>query len=112
MFQKLRKHPDQSYIKSLQQMIDKGAITLNDFANTGRIMGTEYYKQEFGSLPLDKKCENVCRYMSGLIAQHLETGDWLYVHEASESDEQSTRYVSKNLKEVEQFMWDNAVNKL
>jgi hypothetical protein len=110
VFQKLRKNPDQSYIKALQQMLDKGTLTFTDFANTGRIMGIEYYHKEFGSAPLDKKCENVCRYMSGLVAQHLETGEWLYVHEASESDEQPTRYVSKNLKEVEQFMWDNKIN--
>ena len=110
MFQKLRKHPDQSYIKALQQMHDKGTFTFSDFANTGRIMGIEYFKKEFGSSPLDKKCENVCRYMSGLVAQHLETGDWLYIHEAAESDEQNIKCVSKNLKEVEQFMWDNKIN--
>lgn len=110
MFQKLRKHPDQSYIKALQQMLDKGVLTFTDFANTGRIMGTEYYKKEFGNVELDKQCETVCRYMSGLIAQHLDTGEWLYVHEAVESDEQPTRYMSKNLKEVEQFMWDNKIN--
>lgn len=110
MFQKLRKHPDQSYIKALQQMLDKGVLTFTDFANTGRIMGTEYYKKEFGNAELDKQCETVCRYMSGIIAQHLDTGEWLYVHEAAESDEQPTRYMSKNLKEVEQFMWDNKIN--
>lgn len=110
IFQKLRKHPDQSYIKALQQMLDKGVLTFSDFANTGRIMGTEYYKKEFGNSELDKQCETVCRYMSGLIAQHLDTGEWLYVHEAAESDEQPTRYMSKNLKEVEQFMWDNKIN--
>jgi hypothetical protein len=110
MFQKLRKRPDQSYIKALQQIQDRGTMTFSDFANTGRIMGTEYYKQEFGSLPLDKQCENVCRYMSGLIAQHLDTGEWLYVHYEDESDEQPTKYRSKNLKEVEQFMWDNKIN--
>lgn len=110
MFQKLRKNPDQSYIKALQQMLDKGTFTFSDFANTGRIMGIEYFKKEFGSSPLDKKCENVCRYMSGLVAQHLETGDWLYIHEAAESDEQNIKCVSKNLKEVEQFMWDNKIN--
>lgn len=110
IFQKLRKHPDQSYIKALQQMLDKGVLTFSDFANTGRIMGTEYYKKEFGNSELDKQCETVCRYMSGIIAQHLDTGEWLYVHEAAESDEQPTRYMSKNLKEVEQFMWDNKIN--
>jgi hypothetical protein len=110
MFQKLRKHPDQSYIKALQQMLDKGTFTFSDFANTGRIMGTEYFKKEFGGTSLDKQCENICRYMSGLVAQHLDTGEWLYVHEAAESDEQPTRYLSKNLKEVEQFMWDNKIN--
>ena len=110
MFQKLRKNPDKSYIKAIQQMLDKGTFTFSDFANTGRIMGIEYFKKEFGSSPLDKKCENVCRYMSGLVAQHLETGYWLYIHEAAESDEQNIKCVSKNLKEVEQFMCDNKIN--
>lgn len=110
VFQKLRKHPDQSYIQNLQKMLDKGKLTFEDFANTGRIMGIEYYKNEFGDVELDNDCETVCRYMSGLTAQHLYGGDWLYVYESEKSDEQTIRAVSKNLKEIEKFMWDNKIN--
>ena len=103
--QKLRKSPDKSMIQKLQQMYDKDAISIYDFIDTGRIMPIAYYKKEFGEIQLDDKCENVCRYMGGIVIQNLNSGDWFYSNLPY-----TMGILSTNLKEVEQFIWDKVIN--
>jgi hypothetical protein len=106
-FQKLRKNPDKAMIQALQILYDKDKVSYADFVNTGRIMPTAYYKQEFGEMELNENCENVCRYMGGLIAQNLSDGKWEFNYVTATD---SMFYVSDDLKMVEQFMWEKVIN--
>lgn len=106
-FQKLRKNPDKSMIQALQLLYDKDKVSYADFVNTGRIMPTAYYKKEFGEMELHENCENVCRYMGGLLAQNLSDGSWVFSY-ATATD--SLSYEDKDLKMIEQFMWEKVIN--
>jgi len=106
-FQKLRKSPDKAMIQALQLLYDKDKVSYADFVNTGRIMPIAYYKKEFGEMELHGNCENVCRYMGGLLAQNLSDGKWVFNYTTATD---SLSYEDKDLKMIEQFMWEKVIN--
>ena len=108
IIQKMRNNTDQFLIQYLQQMIDKQLYSFDDFVNTGRIMPLSLYTREFGMSNFNADCCNICRYVGGFKAQNLRDGSWMIdMNDGSEDDEQNTIYKSENLKDVEDFIWNN-----
>jgi len=114
LIQKMRPNPDKHFIQSIQMLMDKEHMTKEEFVNTGRFMSKEYYLKEFVNHNyFMSDVKDVMRYAGGYCIQVLPSGDWMFdTNDAHESDEVSTKYISKDVKEIEEKIWSNYVQKL
>lgn len=105
--------PNKHYIQSIQQLYDKGEMTKLDFINTGRFMPIKDYFENYGYHPhFHKEAKDLMRYAGGYCIQVLPNGEWLFDgNDATESDEVNTKFKSKNLSVVEDFMWKHYIKK-
>lgn len=113
LMQKLRKNPDKHYIMMMQMMSDKEEFTKDNFVNTGRIMEKSYYLHEFvNHSRFNHEVKDIVRYAGGFCVQILPSGKFMFdTNDANEADEESTKYISEKLSDVENKMWEKQVLK-
>lgn len=88
------------YIQRLQQIIDKGSMTFEDFIDTGRFIEIQSFEH---SGYMDKDCKDVVVYVGGFGIQSLKTSEYLITIDGE--------HRSSELKEIEKILWDKIANK-
>ena len=88
------------YIQRLQQILDKGHMTFEDFIDTGKFHELHSI-EHLGNF--DKDCKDLIIYVGGFGIQSLKTNEYLVVLDKE--------FRSSELKEIERVLWNERVNK-
>ena len=99
--EKKKLKPNESRIKELNKILNKGTLTIEEWRMTGRFITVEEYASINKDVTLISNCREVVEYAGNSIIQVLDTG--VFVFEDTNS---------KTIDKVENFLWLTVAEKL